>query len=78
MLLRYAILVVGSIRILAPAQIEAQGPYLVKVNTSIGETFRMEDGGCLRGPLTFFDPVSHKELFKLDAGVSYPGGCDKR
>lgn len=38
--------------------------------------FRLDYGGCLRGPLVFFD-VQGKESFHLDAGKYYPSECNQ-
>lgn len=37
-------------------------------------TFSLEKGGCLIGPLTFYD-FDEKLQFKLEAGVEFPRGC---
>lgn len=37
-------------------------------------TFELGNGGCLIGPLTFYD-LDGKEQFKLAAGVEFPTGC---
>jgi hypothetical protein len=36
--------------------------------------FRMYPGGCLRGPLQFFD-ADGKVIFLLADGIEYPTGC---
>ena len=41
------------------------------------EIFRLEYGGCLRGPLVISDPVGDKEVFRLVEGADFPNGCSK-
>jgi hypothetical protein len=41
------------------------------------EIFRMWPGACLVGPMAFYD-FDHLEIFKLDDGVEYPSGCNKK
>ena len=38
------------------------------------ETFRMEEGGCLRGPIVFTG-TDGKEIFRLLPGIEYPTNC---
>ena len=38
------------------------------------ELFRLEPGGCLRGPLVFRGDDG-RDMFRLDAGATYPTGC---
>lgn len=37
-------------------------------------TFELGKGGCLIGPLTFYDLDGH-ELFRLAPGIEFPAGC---
>lgn len=41
------------------------------------ETFAMQPGACLRGPLYFLGRDG-KRVFELDAGVEFPADCGKR
>lgn len=48
------------------------GPTLI-ISESL-ELFRLESGGCLRGPLVIRNSKG-VEMFRLDANVYYPAGC---
>jgi len=39
--------------------------------------FELNPGGCLIGPMQFFNPDTGVVQFKLESGVSYPSGCAK-
>lgn len=47
---------------------------LLSMKFGVKTFFNMEPGGCLRGPLTFFDEDG-SVMFRLGAGVDYPSGC---
>jgi hypothetical protein len=49
-------------------------PLTPLVVTSPVEIFRLDKGGCLRGPLVIRD-VEGKEKFRLTPGTEYPSGC---
>lgn len=50
--------------------------FIVSGDFGIKTALKLEEGGCLRGPLTLYDREGW-EAFKLPAGVSYPAGCEK-
>jgi len=43
---------------------------------SARETFRMQQGACLRGPMEFYG-IDGEVIFSLQAGVEYPTDCGK-
>lgn len=68
----------------APAIAEQQQPFMPQMavkylmvaypdRTYAREFFVLLPGGCLTGPMVFFDK-DHNEIFKLEAGAQY-GDC---
>lgn len=44
---------------------------------NLGRIFEMDRGGCLRGPLRFFDEEG-KKVLELAVGADLPAGCSVR
>lgn len=56
---------------------EGSSEFVFKYKLDGSEVFRLLPGGCMIGPLIFFD-MNHREIFRIEAGASYPAGCQER
>lgn len=72
-----------AIALMIPALAFAHDPVMfwtsdqvLLVRTNGQEIFWLMPGGCLRGPLKFYDERGAAS-FQLDAGADYPVGCSR-
>jgi hypothetical protein len=54
-----------------------QGLLVITAQNYSSPMFQMGPDGCLRGPLTFFDPAQNI-VFHLDAGKWFPTTCEPK